>query len=65
MKVGTLVAAYWMTIGLGDRDRDWFYGVVVSPLAEGKTTIRWNGGHYSSHSNWEMSQNGIKVLHEI
>ena len=60
MKVGTLVGAYWLTIGPGDKD--WFYGIVVSPLRKGHTTVKFNSGDVRTFSDWEMSQNGLKVL---
>ena len=60
MKVGTLVGAYWMTTGPGGRD--WIYGIVVSPLVKGHTTVKFNCGDVRTFSDWELSQNGLKVL---
>ena len=60
MKVGTLVGAYWMSlVGEG---KDWLYGIVVTPLVKGKTTVKFNCGDVRTFSDWELSQNGLKVL---
>jgi hypothetical protein len=60
MKIGDLVGAYWMNIVTGGRD--WMYGIVISPLRKDHTTVRFNCGHIRTFSNWELSQNGLKVL---
>ena len=58
MKVGDLVGADWMK----KEKRHWKYGIVISPLRKGHTTVRFNCGHIRTFSNLELSQNGLKVI---